>query len=501
MLGPTNNLQTILNQAVQHQRSGRFAEAIPLYQQALRLAPGNHQILSALGVCHTCIDQAVEGRKHLEQAIQLAPREARYHHQLAYTYKREGKFAQAHACFDKAIALDPKDPSFVASKAELYHMAGDYAKAMATLEPALAKHAEHANVTGVFAVVARQVKREREAIALVERLLARQDIMPATRIKNSFELGALYDAVGEHDKAFESYARGHRLKGDKWSAAEHTKLVDQVIAAWNRPAVAALPKSTVDGSRHVFIVGMPRSGTSLVEQIASTAPTVHGAGELNDLLRVARDVQGSVAMGIPMVWSLERLRNQANLENYGRSYASAIARLAGPGFTIVTDKQPVNFLNLGLVQAILPGAKVIHCRREPMDSCLSCYFQLFAGFMGFANELADCGRFYADYERIMAHWHATLDLPILDLPYEEMVADQEGTTRRLMEFLGLPFRDESLRFHEINRPTLTASSQQVRQPIYRRSVARWKRYERHLGPLRTALGRYAPADEASPPAV
>lgn len=498
MFGAKTSTQQLAARAVELQRAGRFLEAIPLLQQALRGDPDNHELLGALGTCQTCINQVPEARENLQRAVRKAPREAKHHYALAFTHKREADFVRAHECIDRALSIAPKHPMYTAAKAELFHMAGEHEKAMRTLEPVLwhatAPLNPSANVAGIFALVARHVQREPEAIAMLEKTLARTDLPPAGRIKYSFDLAALYDAIGDHDRAFEAYRRGNALKGDRWDAARHSALTDAVIATWTRAALATLPRANVDGSRFVFIVGMPRSGTSLIEQIISTAPGVFAAGELNDLLKVARDVDGGTNTGLPMVTTLARLATPEDVDRAGRAYVEALAKLAGPEFTRVTDKLPVNFLHLGLIQTVLPGAKVIHCRREAMDSCLSCYFQLFAGFLPFAGDLTDCGRFYVDYERLMAHWHATLDLPILDVPYEDLVADQEGMTRTILGFLGLPFSDSALRFYDSKRTTLTASSQQVREPIYRRSIARWKKYAKHLGGLRVALGSFAPKD-------
>jgi len=488
----SSSLQQVVNAAVEAQRSGRFNEAAKLFEQALKSEPNNHQWLASLGTCQTCTNRIPEGRRNIERALRIAPRDPRYMRALAYTWKREGKFREALDCFDKALQLAPGDPAYVAPKAEVYHMMGDYEKAMKTLQPALTSSPGHADIVGIFAVLARPLKRQAEAIPLVERLLGRTDLTVACRIKSSFELGSLYDSVGQYEKAFAWYQRGNKLKADRWNHAQHSNLVSQVIATWSPDTIRTLPRAKVDGSRFVFIVGMPRSGTSLVEQIIATAPSVYGAGELNELLRAAWEIQGGPGMGIPMVWALDRLQGQDRVDSYARAYVDAVAKLAGPGYTTVTDKQPVNFLNLGLIQTLLPGAKVIHCRREAMDSCLSCYFQLFVGGLPFAGDLTDCGKFYRDYERIMAYWKSVLELPILDVQYESLVADQEGMTRRILEFLGLEFSDAALKFHESLRPTLTASSQQVREPIYKRSIARWKHYESHIEQLRLALGEYAP---------
>ena len=302
----STSVQQAVNAAVEAQRAGRFAEAIENFDRALKSNPNNHQWLASLGICQTCINKTVDGRRNLERALRFAPREPRYLRALAFTFKREGRFAEALDCFDKALLLANGDPAYVAPKAELFYTMGNYAKAMRTLEPALAAAPGNSDVVSIFAILARHLNRQAEAIPLVERLLTRTDVTVAVQIKNSFELASLYDSIGEYDKAFDWYQRGNKLKADRWNHAQHSNLLSQVIATWSKPALAGLNRAATSGSRHVFIVGMPRSGTSLIEQIIAAAPSVFGAGELTDLLRVAMHVQGSMAMGIPMIWSLAR---------------------------------------------------------------------------------------------------------------------------------------------------------------------------------------------------
>ncbi|MBL9118370.1 MAG: sulfotransferase [Phycisphaerae bacterium] len=472
------------------QQAGRWAEAIPLLEELARAQPRNVSVLRALATCLTAIERLPAARERIAQALAIEPRNAPLHSILAYTWKREAAWDNAISAIDRAIALDPANHGFVATKAEILHFAGRLQDAITTIEKVLNKAATVPAIASTFAIIALRAKRQADAIPPLKAVLARTDLTPSARIKYSFDLATLYDSMGDAASAWPLFEQGNRLKNERWDPAVHSQTVDTILRSWTRSSIAALPRSKADGSPFVFIVGMPRSGTSLIEQIISTTQNSYAAGERNDLLRVARLTSNSIAQGIPIATSPAPLATAGAVERFAEVYAKPVRALA-PSARIITDKMPPNFLNLGLIQALLPGAKVIHCRRKAMDSCLSCYFQVFGGALSFAYNLEHCGRFYVDYERVMTHWHETLDLPILDVPYEGVVDDQEGWTRKVLAFLGLEFTPDALRFHESSRTTLTASNQQVREPIYRRSVDRWRAYSDHLEPLRKALGPFA----------
>lgn len=487
--GSGPRIRQLAQQATTLFHAGRWGEAIPLLEELIRIEPANAAAHKTLASCLLNIGRLPAARASLTRAIALDPQDPKCHNILAYSWKREAAWEKALPAIDAAIRLAPGDATFVATKAEILHLAGRLDEALQTIAPVLDRAAAVPAVAGAFAAIALRAKRQSEAIPHLKAVLARTDLPPNGRTKYTFDLAALYDSVGDYEAAWPLYAAANALKNERWDASTHSATVDTVIAAWTRASIRAIPRSPIDGSPYVFIVGMPRSGTSLVEQIISTSPRVYAAGERNELLRVAAMTSRSQGMGIPVAATPAPLVNAAAVRDAAEAYAKPIRALA-PDAAIITDKMPPNFLNLGLVQALLPGARVIHCRRKAMDACLSCYFQLFGGALPFAYDLAACGRFYVDYERVMQHWHEVLDLPILDVPYESVVADQEGWTRRIFEFIGLPYSDDALRFYESDRTTLTASSQQVREPIYARSVARWKHYDRHLDPLRQALGPF-----------
>jgi hypothetical protein len=237
----------------------------------------------------------------------------------------------------------------------------------------------------------------------------------------------------------------------------------------------------------VFIVGMPRSGTSLVEQILASHPNVFGAGELRDLQRLAEELPARVGAKEAYPACLVRLDGSAACA-LADEYLERIGRRSGAALR-VTDKMPLNFLHLGLIAALFPRARIVHCIRDPLDVCVSCYCQDFQGGPNFLWDLTDLGKFHGEYERLMAHWGSVLPLPILEVVYEELVDNLEAVSRRLISFCGLDWDDRCLAYHQNARAVRTASLVQVRQPVYKSSVGRWRHYAPHLRPLLEALGR------------
>jgi len=284
--------------------------------------------------------------------------------------------------------------------------------------------------------------------------------------------------VGDADQAFARLNAGNRrVRGSLVYDVEADVSCFKAIADAFTSDVMNLFAGAGDTSEHpVFVVGMPRSGTTLVEQILASHPDVHGAGELNLLSEVS---------GGALFPTLGR-----ELPAWGRAYAERLAALA-PGKRRVVDKMPSNFQFLGLIQLMLPNARIIHCRRDPIDTCLSCYSRKFADRQDFSYDLRDLGRYYRAYEDLMDHWRRLLPHDrLLEVRYEDLVNDLRTEAERLVAFCGLEWNEACLDFHRTDRPVQTASVNQVRQPIYRSSVSRWKQYARHLEPLLGALGAH-----------
>jgi hypothetical protein len=234
---------------------------------------------------------------------------------------------------------------------------------------------------------------------------------------------------------------------------------------------------------------MPRSGTSLVEQILASHPDVHAQGELDDIGLIFESLPAAVGIDSPVVQCLDSLTGDM-LDGLARRYLDRIAGNAGKARR-VTDKMPHNFLYLGLIDLLFPRARVLHCVRDPLDTCVSCYVQQLGEFHAYAGDLANLGRYYRQYRHLMAHWKSALRLPMLEVCYEDLVADQRAVTESMLEFCGLGWDDRVLRFYESGRLTVTQSYQQVRRPMYQSSVGRWKNYNKFLGPLKEALGDIA----------
>jgi hypothetical protein len=246
----------------------------------------------------------------------------------------------------------------------------------------------------------------------------------------------------------------------------------------------------LDSERPVFVVGMLRTGTTLVEQILASHPAVHGAGEVPHLGAMVNNMSerlGGSEKYPECIKSLSAAAVRVLAGEYEQALDQSIRGRQTAEVLRVVDKMPSNYLNLGLIATLFPKARIIHCRRDPVDTCLSCYFQNFQEPIAYTLDLRHLGQYYREYERLMAHWRAVLPVGVFDLAYEELTADLEGVSRCLLDFCGLPWDDRCLRFNESRRIVRTSSALQVRQPVYRSSVGKWKRYEAQLGPLIAAL--------------
>jgi hypothetical protein len=251
---------------------------------------------------------------------------------------------------------------------------------------------------------------------------------------------------------------------------------ERVIDAWPRERTESLPQATRTSPVPVLVVGMPRSGTTLAERIIAAHPDAAGVGESVGLPTIATELD---ALGRPPTagW----------MDAKARHYLASLAR-ADQAATHIVDKLPDNYTHLGLASRLLPGVRVVHCRRDPRDICLSCFFQDFSRTLGYSEDLVVCAKQYKAHLQIMEHWRATLDLPVFELSYEGLIADPEPTVRSLLGFVGLPFHEACLSFHRSTGHVRTASWAQVTRPLYTSSVGKWKHYEKHLGPMLAELG-------------
>ena len=323
--------------------------------------------------------------------------------------------------------------------------------------------------------------------AAMQRAMADPQLDDTARSHMHFALGQYFDAQRVPEQAFAHFDAGNRLHARRhpFDRRVFDARIERIVSRCTRDFFDGRHDMGDSSQRPLLIVGMPRSGTSLVEQIIASHPQAHGAGELNDIGRMARELPVVVGREKRYPECLNHLEPDAAAMLAQRYLGGLDAR--APDATRVTDKMPFNMLWLGLIALILPNARVIYCRRNPMDNALSCYFQLFSRGLRFAYDLGDVGHVYRQHERLMAHWQTHLPLSMLTVDYEALVSDPESQSRRLIEFTGLDWDDRCLNFHRHARDVRTASVWQVRQPVYQSSLARWKAYEPWLAPLRESL--------------
>jgi len=466
-----------------HTVEGDARGALDLYLKVLKRWPREPELLTLVGSVLVDLGNPMEARKHLLKAIDRRP-EARSLRQLARTYEVEGRTDDALDALKRAMKIAPDSPVIRAAIAESYYVDADYDAAWAALEPLLDKEPPDINVALAFARICHRLGREEQGIDVLRRLLEQDGLTERMHMAINFRLGDLLNRTRQFDEAFECYARANRLRNLEYSAASFTSAIDQTIETWTRERIAELPVATKPAEMPILIVGMPRSGTSLAEQIIASHSRVAAAGELRDLSDIARHI-GSVPQTPPVITDPGVITSQ-KISRHQRAYLSTLRKIA-KGVDRVTDKMPTNFLYLGLAQVMLPGARVVHCIRDPRDTCLSCYFQSFSDALAFTCDLNDLGVFYRGYERLMAHWREVLDIPIFDLVYADLVDDLTGISKQLIDFLGLDWEDQCETFWLNPALATTASLDQIRRPIYKSSVGRWKNYEKHLAPLERGL--------------
>lgn len=465
---------------------GQIPQAIELFRAARARAPGDYEVEAGLGQALQRWGRAPLAIRHYQAALAARPGAADCRCALGVAQALIGDYDAALASLREARRTHPEHQHALGAEADVLASLGRRGEALALLEPYVSRSSVHPSLATAFARIAGEAGRASDAIALCRRIVAAAGARNSDRATVLFSLGSLYEKSGDFDAAFDAFRRGNELSGaTEFDDRIFASFVDQMITAFDPAKLKDYRRGSDRSELPLFIVGMPRSGTSLVEQILASHPQVFGAGELPDIGQMLLTLPAAINDG-KYPACLERA-DQEVIDRFAAAHLAHLREL-GSENTRVTDKMPGNFQHLGLIWMLLPGARVIHCRRDPVDNCLGCYTTMFSAAHVYARDLTHLGRFYREYERLMAFWKSALDLPILDVQYEDFVDDPEPHVRRLIEFCGLPWDDGCLRFHESKRVVRTASIDQVRKPIYKSSVNRSARYGAHLDPLRVALG-------------
>jgi tetratricopeptide (TPR) repeat protein len=409
------------------------------------------------------------------RALQIRPRYVAAHINLGIALERLGRMEEAEASCRNALQIKPDAATAVVILADLRADQGQFTQAEEIYRRAISIEPDLPEAWAGIARVRKMTSGDTAWLAEVQRI-AEQHLAPRKEAQLHYAIGKYFDDVRDYEQAFAHYRRGNELArhlAPKYDKQHLTQLMNRMVHSYDR---AWLSRTRIDANtseRPVFIIGMPRSGTTLAEQILASHPQVFGAGELTFWRRTAGAYQSSES-ALHMSASI--------LEGLASEYLRLLQELSSDALRVV-DKMHANYRHLGLIHAALPHARFIHMRRNPIDTCLSMFFQNFS-IAHFQTDLEDLGHYYSEYRRVMDYWRSILPADaMLEVPYEGLVEDQETWSRKMLEFIGLPWDARCLEFHRTPRAVLTPSNWQVRQKITRSSVARWRNYEAFVGPL------------------
>lgn len=452
-----HHFHAINNLANCFKKAGNLKTALIHYERALEIEPANPIAVYNIGNTLNALGRHWDAVEWLTKATSLQPRNYVAHHKLGLSLEQLGRFDDARANYLTALAYCP---TFYASLAALLS-------------------------TPSYQPTPQQVEA-------AQRALAEGELSADARMKLEHALGKHFDQAGDFDTAFSHFRNSKALQQARSAPFDIgfvTNEFDSFIRFYTAENIERLSRLGNQSQRPVFVVGMPRTGTTLTEQVLSSHSDVYGAGELKLMQQIESRLMSPIGKGgLGGLTAQPPPLNRESIDYLARIYLKGIDEIAPPDAVRVVDKFPLNCVHLGLIAILFPKARIIHCRRDPLDVALSCYTVLFKMDNDFTGDLRHFAQFYKEYERLMTHWRAVLQTPIFDLQYETLVRDPEPTVRRLMDFCELPWQDACLRFADNERAVRTPSNWQVRQEIYATSIRRWKHYERHLTELRELLG-------------
>jgi predicted Zn-dependent protease len=505
-------------------RDNQLAHAEARLRGHLKVHPTDIAALRMLAEVAARLRRYVDAQLLLERCLELAPSFNAARHNYAVVLYRQAKAAEALPQIERLLAEEPRNPGYRNLKAAILANLGDYSESIEVYEAVLKEYPEQPKVWMSYGHSLKTARRQDESIAAyrhaitlqptlgeaywslanlktfrfsdadlesIRSALGRDDLSDDDRLHFEFSLGKALEDEASYEESFAHYTVGNeiRRRSGLYEVQDTSAHVRRAKALYTPEFFATRAGAGTAAPDPIFIVGLPRAGSTLIEQILASHSLVEGTMELPDIAGIARelaasepsDEAGRLARAVAALTHDE-------LRSLGERYLAQtrVQRKTAAPFFI--DKMPNNFLHLGLIHLILPNAKIIDARRHPLGCCFSCFKQHFARGQNFSYGLADIGRYFRDYVELMAHFEAVLPGRIHRVFYERMIDDTDSEVRRLLDYCGLPFDARCLRFYENERPVRTASSEQVRQPIYRDGVDHWQHYEPWLGPLKVALG-------------
>lgn len=469
----------------------QFEQAENYFLQAISNNPAmakSHNHLGLINHRKGLLEPAIE---HYKKAIAIDANNAESWKNLAQSQLLHGNTQEALESVNRAIILNPDDINAVTTKAGIYEKTGEAKIAYETIKPLLDKNVLHTGLAAIYTSICQKLDICEDAIKYLERL-TNQPGVPASALESvNYVAGKLFDKLGDFDRAFSHYEAANKARSRRFRPAEYTAVMDAIKRVFDWGFISATPKSSTNNNiRPIFIIGMPRSGTSLVEQILDSHPAITGAGELTDIETISVELANSINPDRGFPFSYRDITPEF-IDHYAKRYLDKLSGLSS-GARYVTDKMPQNFVHLGLISILFPDAKIVHCVRNPMDTCLSIYFQNFNESHEYATHLDDIVYYYKEYRRLMDHWKSVLQLPIHDIHYEDLVSSPKECIEQLLSYLGVNWDDNCLMFHTSSRHVATASYDQVKHSIYSTSLDRWKNYQDHVASHLESLSQFQP---------
>jgi tetratricopeptide (TPR) repeat protein len=468
-----NNLGAALS------RLSRFQEAEEYFRSATEVRPDFVDAHSNLGMVLRWRGYFNDSESSLRRALKLDPRHIGARISLGMTLALSNRFREAAGHFKKVLKVRPRDPEALFGMGQIAGMEGRFGESERTLKRALEVSPKMPVAWAALAGLRKMTPSDDAWLRSVEEIAA-SGIPPMESATLHFAMGKYHDDIGQFEQAFKQYRDANELLkpiSESYDREARTNFVDNLIHLRPGETMAAVRGGASASAKPVFVVGMMRSGTSLTEQIIASHPMAKGAGELEYWRTVVREHEAAIRHGLNPI-------DEPVKKRIVEAYLRILESVSADAHRVV-DKAPLNSDYLGIIHSIFPNARIIYMQRDPVDTCLSCYFQNFSLAHSFTLDLSDLAHYYREHHRLMSHWRAALPLgSILDVPYEELVADQESWTRKILDFIELDWDARCLDFHATERPIVTASFWQARQKIFKTSVQRWRNYEKFIGPLR-----------------
>lgn len=457
-------------------RLGRYAEAEEQFRRAIKIKESYADAHSNLGNALRARGLVAEAEEALRRALKHKPGHVDAQLGLAGTLMLTGRWSEAKELTERALRTSPRSPEALTHSAQIARGEGNLAEAEEFYRRASQIDPRNPGAWAGLAGLRRMTHADADWLKHAEDI-AGGTLAALEEAELRYAMGKFCDDVGDYKRALRNYKRANELQKNAalpYDRDAHARLVNDLKSAYGAANLASPAEGASESELPVLVVGLPRSGTSLVEQIIGSHPQARGAGELGFWSEAMQRLERPVRAGT---------LDAAQRRRLATDYLKTLASLA-PQATRVVDKATCNAEYLGVIHTIVPKARFIYLARDPIDACLSCYFNQMPQQMSFSMDLADLAHYYREHHRLVEHWRSVLPAgTLLDVPYAALVADPEGWSRRILEFLGLPWNPQVLEFHQTARTVLTPSFWQVRQPIFRTSVGRWHNYEKFIGPL------------------